>query len=200
MTVQLLEENACCSIAWKTLRRPRLFLRVGQRSKTRFDQKVKTILCKTDNFVPLVVPRLSANSGSNSSLTSRVQDLSSTSPAEERGDGQASGKLERITSPTPKTKIKRGMAIEIRTTVCEIFLNCWRSSQIIWSTQKCVHPHTCLRTQIRNVPAQVVSKSRKHSTYIHFPKGRNCEVCLRTKMTSAPLQKITRATSSRSVL
>ena len=26
--------NACCSIAWKTLRRPRIFLWVGQRSKT----------------------------------------------------------------------------------------------------------------------------------------------------------------------
>ena len=31
----------------------------------------------------------------------------------------------------PKTKIKSGMTIEIRTAVCEIFLNCWRGSQII---------------------------------------------------------------------
>ena len=33
---------------------------------------------------------------------------------------------------------------------------------------------------------KVVSKSRKHSVCTHFPKGRNCEVCLRTKMTRAP--------------
>ena len=46
-------------------------------------------------------------------------------------------KLERVTSK-PKTKTKRGMAIEIRTTVCEIF-------------QECLHPHAFLMTQIRNV-------------------------------------------------
>ena len=48
-------------------------------------------MCKTDNFVPLVVLRLSANSGSNSSSTSTLQDLSSTSPAQERSDGLAPG-------------------------------------------------------------------------------------------------------------
>ena len=34
-------------------------------------------------------------------------------------------------------------------------------------------------------PTKVVSKFRKHSIYTHFPKDRNCEVCLRTKMTKA---------------
>ena len=29
-------------------------------------------------------------------------------------------------------------------------------------------------------PAKVATKSRKHSIYTHFPKDRNCEVCLRT--------------------
>ena len=54
---------------------------------------------------------------------------------------------------TPKTKTTktRGMAIEIRMIGCEIFLNGWRSSQIIWRTLKRLHPHTFLRTQIRNV-------------------------------------------------
>ena len=31
---------------------------------------------------------------------------------------------------------------DIRTTVCEIFLNGWRSSLIIWRTQNCMHPRT----------------------------------------------------------
>ena len=35
-------------------------------------------------------------------------------------------------------------------------------------------------------PTKVVSKSSKHSTYTHFPKDRNCEVCLRTEITRAP--------------
>ena len=46
--------------------------------------------------------------------------------------------------------IPQGMQ-RIRLTVCEIFLNGWRSSQIVQRTQKCLHPHTFLRTLIRNV-------------------------------------------------
>ena len=85
-----------------------------------------------------------------------------------------------------KTKIKRGMAVEIRMTVCEIFLNGWRSSQIILRTQKCL-----LRTQNRKRPTKVVSNSLKHSVYTHSPKDRNCEICLRTKMTRAPCRRRT---------
>ena len=29
----------------------------------------------------------------------------------------------------------------------------------------------------------------KHSVYIHFPEDRNCEICQRTKITRAPVQK-----------
>ena len=29
----------------------------------------------------------------------------------------------------------------------------------------------------------------KHSVYTHFPEDRNCEICKRTKITRAPLQK-----------
>ena len=35
-------------------------------------------------------------------------------------------------------------------------------------------------------PTKVVTKSRKHSIHTHLPKDRNCDVCLRTKMTRAP--------------
>ena len=38
-------------------------------------------------------------------------------------------------------------------------------------------------------PTEVIS--RKHSIYTHFPKDRNCEVCLRTKMTRAPCRRRT---------
>ena len=30
---------------------------------------------------------------------------------------------------------------------------------------------------------------RKHSVYTHFPKDRNCEICQRTKITSAPCRR-----------
>ena len=35
-------------------------------------------------------------------------------------------------------------------------------------------------------PTKVVSKSRNHSIETHFPNDRNCEVCMRTKMTMDP--------------
>ena len=33
--------------------------------------------------------------------------------------------------------------------------------------------------------------SDKHSTFTHFPKDRNCDICLRTKITRAPCRKHT---------
>ena len=52
---------------------------------------------------------------------------------------------------SPKTHPKRWTSIEPRTTGCETFKDGWSSSQKISSTQKCLHPPTFLRTQIRNV-------------------------------------------------
>ena len=40
-------------------------------------------------------------------------------------------------------------------------------------------------------PTKVVTKSRKHSIYTHFPKDQNCEVCLRTKIKRAPCRRRT---------
>ena len=100
--------------------------------KPRLTKEGKTIKCKTENFVTLVVPGLSTDSGSVSSSTSPPQDSSSSSssPVLERSDEMAPRKCCSSTAKT-KTKISRGMTVEIRTTVCEIFLNGWRSSQII---------------------------------------------------------------------
>ena len=82
----------------------------------------------------------------------------------------------------PKTNIKRWMTVEIRTTVCEIVLSGWRSSKKIWWTQICLHPNTVLRTQIRNV-LRKWDQNQGNIEFSNFPKDRNCEVCLRTKMT-----------------
>ena len=35
--------------------------------------------------------------------------------------------------------------------------------------------------------------SGKHSIYTHFPKDRNCDICMRTKITRAPRRKRTAA-------
>ena len=166
---------------------------MGQRSKTTVDQTVEKITCTTDSFVPLVDPGLSSSSGTSSSSTSIPQDSSSasSSPATERSDEPTPGNW-RETDPITQNQKKRGMANEIRTTVCEIFLNGWRSSQTIQRTQKCLCPHTFLRTQIRNVQRKWhQTKSTKHGNHTHFPKERNCEDCLRTKTTRAPCRRRT---------
>ena len=49
-------------------------------------KEVKTSVCRTENFVPLVVPGLSTSSGSHSPSTPTSQDLSTTYPAQEQSD------------------------------------------------------------------------------------------------------------------
>ena len=84
-----------------------------------------------------------------------------------------------------------GKTSEHRESVCEIFWNGWRSSQTIQRTQKCLCPHALLRTQIWNVLQEWDPGSTVF--FNHFPKDRNREVCLRTKMTRAPCRRRTGA-------
>ena len=79
--------NACCSVASKNRAKTTDILVSGSGGqKPRLTKEGKTSVCKKDNFEPLVVPGLSTSSGSNSSETSTSQDLSSTSPVQERSD------------------------------------------------------------------------------------------------------------------
>ena len=81
------------------------------------------------------------------------------------------------------------MALEIRTTFCEIFLNGWTTTQIIWRTRKCLCPHTLLRTQIRNVLREWHQTQGGIVFLLTSKKDRNCEVRLRTKITRAPCRR-----------
>ena len=58
-------------------------------------------------------------------------------------------------------------------------------------TQKRLCLHTFRRTQIRNVLRKWRQKIRRHTIFTHFPKDRNCEVCMRTKITKAPCRRRT---------
>ena len=86
---------------------------------------------------------------------------------------------------------KKGMAMKIRMTVCEIFLNGWTSSQIIWRTKKRPCPHSVSQDSDSNVLRKWY-QSRGSTVFLgHFPKDRNCEVCLRNKITRAPCRRRT---------
>ena len=54
--------------------------------------------------------------------------------------------------------------------------------------QKCLQSDTFRMTQIRNVQRKWHQRS---AVFSHFPKDRNCEVCLRTKITRARCRKRT---------
>ena len=79
--------------------------------------------------------------------------------------------LAQTTPKNPKPKSKEWWQSRFGSNVCEIFLNGWRSSQIIWRTLKCLHPHTFLRTQIRNVLRKWYQNPGGIVFYTHFPKG-----------------------------
>ena len=50
--------------------------------------------------------------------------------------------------------------------------------------------HSCQDSDSERA-GKVVSKSKKHNICTHFPKDRNCEVCLRTKITKASCRRRT---------
>ena len=71
------------------------------------------------------------------------------------------------------------MTIEIRTTVWEIEIK-----EILVNTEVRASAHSSRDSESER-PTKVVPQSRKHNIYTHFPKKRNCDICLRTKITRA---------------
>ena len=57
------------------------------------------------------------------------------------------------------------------------------------------HPRSSSRESASEPRGKVVSG--KHSIYTHFPKDRNCDICMRTKIARAPCRKRTGAAAPR---
>ena len=114
-------------------------------------------------------PRLSTSSRTNSSSTSTSQDLL-TSPAQERSDELAP--RECCGSPsTTQNKNQKRMTVEMRTTVCEIFLSGWRGSTENLGDADVPAPAHISHDSDSERPAKVAL--RTHSIYSHFPKDRS---------------------------
>ena len=62
--------------------------------------------------------------------------------------------------------------------------------QFIGHRNACKRTHSCQDSDSER-PTKVATKSRKQSIFTHFPKNRNCKVCLRTRMTRAPCRRRT---------
>ena len=126
-----------CIVPWQTLCKEHGYT-VAQWLWATSDQKWETDLCRTENFVPLVVPGLSSRSTTASSSTSSPQDLSvSLDPANVRSNEGSTGDC---------SKELRGTATGM------VFPSGWRTSQRTSRSQKYQHPLKFLMTQIRNVP------------------------------------------------
>ena len=75
VTVQILDDTPAVLSLGKLCEDHRYSFEWVSGQKPKLTKEEKTIICKTDKFVPLV-PGLSANSGSISSSTSTLQELS----------------------------------------------------------------------------------------------------------------------------
>ena len=108
----------------------------------------------TKNYVRLVVPGLSSKFWYEFILyiaTARLVKHIIMYTSKPIIRAKSKNLVARSTKKKTKTKIKRKITTSLRTTVCEIFQNGWKSSQIISKVQNCLHPHTVLLTQICNV-------------------------------------------------
>ena len=179
VTVQLLEETPAVPSLGKLCDDLGYSYEWVSGQKPRLTKQGKKFSCKTDNFVPLVVPGLSSSSDTSSSSTSLPQDSSSTSssPATERSDEPAPGNW-RETNPIIQNQHKNSNGnqdSDDRLRDLPEWLEEFADN--LEDTEVSAPAHISQDSGSERT-TKVVSKSRKHSIYSHFPKDRNCEVCL----------------------
>ena len=90
VTVQLLEETLAVLTQGKLCKDHGYSCEWVSGQEPRLTKEGKSIICKTDNFVPRVVPGLSVNSGSSSSSTSLPQESLRTESDQASGNTTAS--------------------------------------------------------------------------------------------------------------
>ena len=57
------------------------------------------------------------------------------------------------------------------------------------------HPSERDISDLEGDASKVETQKRKHSIKTHFPKDRNCDICLRTKITRVPCRRLDDSTS-----
>ena len=198
VTVQQLEETPavlstgklCKNHEWVSGQEPRL------------TNNGKNIICKTDNCVPLVIPRSSVNSESSSSPTSqpheslrpeadqacgnRAAPSSPSGSVFERSDEQGT----RAISEHPQPNEKRDDQKDADEPLADLPFWSEDFKDNLVDTELPAPAHSSRESDLEH-PAEVVTKSRKHSIYTHFLRDRNCDVSFRTKMTKASCRRRT---------
>ena len=200
VTVQLLEETPAVLSFGKLCEDHGYSYEWVSGQMTRLTKNGKNNICKTDNFVPLVVPRFSADSESSSFSTSQSQESSSedahlvsenkaassssSGSVSEQSDEQATKRLGQDFLQTHNQQKKRDDKKNSDEPLADIpdWLTEFKDNLV---EELHAPAHSSPGTDLE-LPVEVAIKSRKHNIFTHFPKERNCEVCLRTKITRAP--------------
>ena len=181
VTVPLLEETPAVISLGKLCKEHGYSCEWVSGQEPRLTQNGKIIICKTDNFVLLVVPGLSSASGSSSSSTS-MQDMTPSASQDkdkDRSDLVALGNG----SGTDSDRMDKDDRLQLPE-----WLEEFREHL---EDQKSLCTHNTQESSNSERPTKVVVKLklRKHSIETHFPKDRNCDVCLRTKITRNPCRR-----------
>ena len=139
-------------------------------------KKGRKIECNTANYVPFIVPGLSTSSSSSSSPTSP------TSSSQE------------AVTPTehPAPTRSESMSEEVRGNSSHDLLD-WLEEFKDNLVDESVPEHRDASSSSHELPSEPRAKvvSGKHSFFTHFQKDRNCDICLRTKITRASCRRRT---------
>ena len=181
--------HACSFITWKTLRSKRKYLWVGQRSKVTSDQTREEDPLQDWKFPTLRCPRIVVKFWcqlvfyiATAGLIKYIFKSSNRATCR-----SGTRKLARYTKkPTKRKRGTTGGASGNRLRDLPYWLQ--EFTENLEDTEVPAPAHMSPDSESEH-PAKVTS--RKHRIYTHLPKDRNCEVCLRTKITRTPCRRRT---------
>ena len=132
--------HVCSSITWKTLRRTRLYQRVGQWTKATSDQERDNNRVQYGKFCSCCCPRIVFKL--ERMFVFHIFTAESNKTTRWRYPRASIRKPWRSTQKSKKNKIERRATIKWREFDCEISQNGWRSSQKFWKMKECQHQGT----------------------------------------------------------
>ena len=191
--------NSRSSFTWKALRSHGFSYHWTTGQKPHLTKNGKRINCNVANCVPFVVPGLSTSSSISSSPASSTSSSKDTAnsmekPATERSatmSEESRGNPSRRSAETENTN-KSGDGEELRSELLQDVPE-WLQDFMENLVDKHVQPHQYSPSSSLELPmaprAKVVAGPGKHSIFSHFPKDRNCDICLRTKITRASCRR-----------
>ena len=186
VTVMLSRRYTGSSLTRKTLRRSRVYLPLDQWTRPQLINNGRRIECNMANGVPFVVPGLSTSSSSSFSPTSSTS-LSQEAVTlhciphqqEVRVSVMEYEETRRETENPNKNdnETVRGDPLRPLPERPEEF-----KENLVDDS---VPEHRDAPSSSHELPSEPRAKvvSGKHSIFTHFPKDRNCDICLRTKIT-----------------